>query len=174
MWCRGVVVITAAQIHSTKLELKFFAGSNLVRGVSDIRDGEDLWQWSRLEIRGQTPFVGQLYHKNNSSSSSSWIVLKAKYLSVELFVQLFIRSGISGMYNWAAASVSVYTYSMIVNTLRVFFSLLKTFLDYSALLSCQTWFSVSLDRVPSDWLPFNQMIHSLVFLRHVLRCWFKP
>ena len=42
MWCRGVVVITAAQIHSTKLELKFCAGSNLVRGVSDIRDGEDL------------------------------------------------------------------------------------------------------------------------------------
>ena len=98
-------------------------------------------------------FIGQLYHKNNSSSSSSsssssWIVLKAKNFSVELLVQLFIRSGISGMYNLAAAtSVSVYTYSMIVNTFRKFFSLLKTFLDYSALLSCQT---VSLDRVPSD------------------------
>ena len=45
---RGVVVITTAQLHSAKPELRFCAGSN---GVSEIRDGEDLWQWSRLEIR---------------------------------------------------------------------------------------------------------------------------
>ena len=32
-------------------ELRFCAGSNPARGVSEIRDGEDLWQWSRLEIR---------------------------------------------------------------------------------------------------------------------------
>ena len=48
---RGVVVITAAQLHSTKSELRFCAGSNPARGVSEIRNGEDLWQWSRLEIR---------------------------------------------------------------------------------------------------------------------------
>ena len=30
------------------------AGSNPVRGVSEIRDGEDLRQWSRLEIRLNT------------------------------------------------------------------------------------------------------------------------
>ena len=48
---RGVVVITTAQLHSTKPELRFCAGSNPARGVSEIRDGEDLWQWSRLEIR---------------------------------------------------------------------------------------------------------------------------
>ena len=47
----GVVVITTAQLHSTKPELRFCAGSNPARGVSEIRDGEDLWQWSRLEIR---------------------------------------------------------------------------------------------------------------------------
>ena len=44
----GVVVITTAQLHSTKPELRF---SNPVRGGLEIRDGEDLWQWSRLEIR---------------------------------------------------------------------------------------------------------------------------
>ena len=38
----GVVVITAAQLHSTKPELRFSAGLNPVRGVSEIRDGEDL------------------------------------------------------------------------------------------------------------------------------------
>ena len=48
---RGVVVITAAQLHSTKPELRLCTGSNPARGVSEIHDGEDLWQWSRLEIR---------------------------------------------------------------------------------------------------------------------------
>ena len=47
----GVVVITTAQHHSTKPELRFFAGANPARGMSEIRNGEDLWQWLRLEIR---------------------------------------------------------------------------------------------------------------------------
>ena len=38
----GVVVITTAQLHSTKPELRFCAGSNPARGVSEICDGEDL------------------------------------------------------------------------------------------------------------------------------------
>ena len=42
MWRRGVVVITTAQFHSTKPELRFCAGSSPARGVSEIRDGEDL------------------------------------------------------------------------------------------------------------------------------------
>ena len=41
-WRHGVVVITTAQLHSTNPELKFCADSNPARGVSDIRDGEDL------------------------------------------------------------------------------------------------------------------------------------
>ena len=46
------MVITTAQLHSTsKPELRFCAGSNPAHGMSEIRDGEDLWQWSRLEIR---------------------------------------------------------------------------------------------------------------------------
>ena len=48
---KSVVVITTAQLYSTKPELRFCTGSNPARGVSGIRDGEDLWQWSRLEIR---------------------------------------------------------------------------------------------------------------------------
>ena len=34
--------ITTAQLHSTKPELRFCAGSNPARGVSEIRNGEDL------------------------------------------------------------------------------------------------------------------------------------
>ena len=45
------MVITTAQPHSTKPELRLCAGSNPARGVSEIHDGEDHWQWSRLEIR---------------------------------------------------------------------------------------------------------------------------
>ena len=42
IWHRSAVVITTAQLHSTKPELRFCAGSNPARGVSEIRDGEDL------------------------------------------------------------------------------------------------------------------------------------
>ena len=49
--CPGVVVITTTQLHSTKSELRFYTGSNPARRVSEICDGENLWQWSRLEIR---------------------------------------------------------------------------------------------------------------------------
>ena len=47
----GVVDITTAQLHGTKPELRLCAGSNPTRGLSEIRDGDDLWQWSWLEIR---------------------------------------------------------------------------------------------------------------------------
>ena len=51
LWCSdgdmvlmlyGVVVITTAQLHSLKFELRFCSGSNPIRSVSEIRDGEDL------------------------------------------------------------------------------------------------------------------------------------
>ena len=42
LWRRGVVVISTAQVHSTKPEFRFWAGSNPARCVSEIRDGEDL------------------------------------------------------------------------------------------------------------------------------------
>ena len=42
MWRRDVVVITTAQLHLTKPELRFCADLNPVCGVSEIRDGKDL------------------------------------------------------------------------------------------------------------------------------------
>ena len=36
------MVITTAQLYSPKPELRFCAGSNPARGVSEVRDGEDL------------------------------------------------------------------------------------------------------------------------------------
>ena len=42
-WRCGVVVIATSQLHSTKSELISCSGSNPARGVSKIRDGEELW-----------------------------------------------------------------------------------------------------------------------------------
>ena len=39
------------RLHSTNSELRFCAGPNPAPGVSEIRNDEDLWQWSRLEVR---------------------------------------------------------------------------------------------------------------------------
>ena len=41
LWLRDVVVITTAQLHLTKPELRFCPDLNPACGVSDIRDGED-------------------------------------------------------------------------------------------------------------------------------------
>ena len=41
-WRRGVVLISAEQLHSTKPELWFCTCSKSARGVSEIRDDEDL------------------------------------------------------------------------------------------------------------------------------------
>ena len=49
--CCGVVVITTAQLHSSKPKLRFCADSNAAYGMLEIHDGEDLWQWSQLEIK---------------------------------------------------------------------------------------------------------------------------
>ena len=49
--CNCYHYCTNSQIHSPKPEIKFCAGSNPARGVLKIRDGEDLWQWFRLEIK---------------------------------------------------------------------------------------------------------------------------
>ena len=48
LWPSGVVVITTAQLHSTKSELRFCADLNPARSMSEIRDAEDLGQWPWL------------------------------------------------------------------------------------------------------------------------------
>ena len=71
---RGVVVITTAQLHSTKPELRSCAGSNPACNMLEIRNGEDLWQWSWLEIK-LNAFHRSTIHENNSSSSFSYSTL---------------------------------------------------------------------------------------------------
>ena len=80
---RSVVVIITAQLYSTKPEFKFCAGSYPAHGVSEIRDGEDLWQWSPLEIR-----LNAL--KNNSSSSSVGLLEKLHSIKISRKV-LFLK-----------------------------------------------------------------------------------
>ena len=50
----GVVVITTAQLNSTKPELRFCADSNRACSMLEVQDDEDLWQWLQLEIRLNT------------------------------------------------------------------------------------------------------------------------
>ena len=42
LWRHGLVAITTAQLHSTNPELRFCTGSSPARGVSEIRNGDDL------------------------------------------------------------------------------------------------------------------------------------
>ena len=42
IWHCGVVVNTTAQLHLSKSELRFCAGSNSAYGMPEISDGEDL------------------------------------------------------------------------------------------------------------------------------------
>ena len=50
-WWYHQFIITTPQLHSTKPEPRFCAGSNPACGMSEIHEGENLWQWSWLEIR---------------------------------------------------------------------------------------------------------------------------
>ena len=44
------MVTTTVQLHSTKSEPRFWAVSNPACGMSEIWDGENLWQWTWLGI----------------------------------------------------------------------------------------------------------------------------
>ena len=50
----GVAVITIAQLHPKNPEFRFCAGSDPAYSVLEIRDSEDLWEWSYLETRLNT------------------------------------------------------------------------------------------------------------------------
>ena len=45
LWYCGVVVITTAQLHSTKPELKSCIGSNPACSMSEIRNGDNGPSW---------------------------------------------------------------------------------------------------------------------------------
>ena len=82
-WRRGAVVVTTVQLYSTKSELRFCAGSKPARGVSEIWDGEDLWQWSRLEIRLNT--FSQSTIPQKQFIIIIIIIIKHTYLLLPLF-----------------------------------------------------------------------------------------
>ena len=67
------MVLATAQVHSTKSELRFCVGSNPTRGVSEIRDGEDLWQWSWLEVRLN------VFHPSTVPQKQFIIIIKARF-----------------------------------------------------------------------------------------------
>ena len=85
LWRRGVVVITTAQLHSTKPELRICAGSNHALGGLEIRDGEDLNKAKRLSSVNHTTKTIHLLHRHHQSKSHSdaflyrWIDMGAKY-----------------------------------------------------------------------------------------------
>ena len=64
-----VVAITTAQRYSTKPELRFCAGLSPCC-MSEICDGEDLWQWSWLEIKLSIFSWSTIPPKQSSPSSS--------------------------------------------------------------------------------------------------------
>ena len=70
-----MVVITTAQFHQPSLNSGSAQVQNPARGLSEIRDGEDLWQWIRLNIRLNTFFRSNIPQKQLSSSSwTKWTV----------------------------------------------------------------------------------------------------
>ena len=91
LWRRGVVVITTAQLHSSKPEPRFCAGSNPAPGGLEIRDGEDFWQWSRLEIR-LNAFRRSTIPQNNSSSSSSSTIFKKYFQKTVMNIWFIVSS----------------------------------------------------------------------------------
>ena len=67
LWCSGFNYCTTS---SNKAWTRFCADSSPANSVLEIRDGEDLWQWSRLEKR-LNAFPLLTITQNNSSSSTS-------------------------------------------------------------------------------------------------------
>ena len=118
-WRHGVVAITAAELDSTKPELRFCAGSSPARGVSEIRDGEDLRQLSQLEIR-LNAFRRSLNHKKNLSSSSA--------------------SSCSCINQLLSIAHEISNILIVVMMLKVFFlRIQKLLLRFDTMVSCLSW-----------------------------------
>lgn len=93
LWRRSVAVIIATQLHSSKPELRFSPGSNLIRGVLEICDGENFWRWPRSVIINPSygcffsmkfPPYGILNHMRNTWVFSYFISKCIKICSIKL------------------------------------------------------------------------------------------
>ena len=78
------MVITTAQLHLTKPELRLCAGSNPACGVSEIHDVEDLWKWSLLEIRLNA-------YRRSTIPQKQFTIIIIKWLIIQVFFKLHDR-----------------------------------------------------------------------------------
>ena len=68
------------QLHSTKPELRFCAGSSPAWSVFEIRNGEDFWHWSCLEIRLNTFCRSTIPQNQFINSSVVWKSVICNYV----------------------------------------------------------------------------------------------
>ena len=116
-WHRGVVVITTAQLPSAKPELKFCSGSNPALGMSEIRDGEDLWQWSQLEIRINT---------------FRWSTIPQKQFIIIIIIIIIIV-------NYRSIPVNPWTHLLLIFTFKSTSNLRYISLDISSVWGLAHW-----------------------------------
>ena len=121
MWRRGEVVITTSQFHSTKPELRFCAGSNPARGLSDIRNSKDIWEWSRLEIRRNT-FCRSTISQNNllSSLSCYYFIIWLNIFWIKDYNITHLISNVWGIKNFHKMMKLLDTWRKMLSQLRLF------------------------------------------------------
>ena len=129
-WYCSVVVITTAQLHSTKLKLKFCTGSNPAHVMLEIHDGEDLWQWSWLEIRLHVfPWL---------TIPRKQFIIHHHHHHLEMYaLKVLNKSGLSlqPLYTWLQEKYVLLLYEFPQNILEKFPNLLL--LDFKA-VNCST------------------------------------
>ena len=101
LWNSGhsVVVITTVQLHSTKPELWFNAGSNPPRSMSEILQWWAFLTWSRLEIGLNVFRWLTISQKNLLSSSSSSSSSYFQFPMIFLLAQRGILLIVSQLFN---------------------------------------------------------------------------
>ena len=108
--------LTTAQFHLTKPELMFCSGSSPACGLSEIRDGEDLWHWSRLEIRLSTfrwPIIPQNY---SSSSTNKDMARRLKQTLIKTTISIIFKI-LNGK-----CCLSIQRQLLLVNNFETFFT----------------------------------------------------
>ena len=94
LWRRGVVVITTAQLHSPKFELRFCGSSNPARSMSEICYGGNLQQSSWVEIRLNA-------FRRSNILQIQFIIIITNYISSICNYPSLVRSPIKpGVANW--------------------------------------------------------------------------
>ena len=105
VWFCGVVIITTAQLHSIKPELRFCTGSNPACEMLEVRDGEDFWQWSQLRKSlnsfcwwtiPQKQFIIIMWIGRSNKTEKSWTCGKENWKNQQVIIEVFIGVLIKG------------------------------------------------------------------------------